>query len=314
VIKSKLILLPLVVFVVLTLLACSDSDDDENPTAPAATVVTEEPSSYSFTIEQSDGQTLALDAVPQRIISLSPYATEVFCELGAGDQLVAVDLYANCPAEGGTLPQLDSFEPNLEAIAGYEPDLVYVDGEAVLQPLRDLDIPVLYLTIPSSLEQSLDRIVEFGQLIDSEDTAANLAAAIQGRFDAVSEAIANVETGPRIFHELDDTYYTVSPDSFIGDFYNLLKAENIAAGGEGEYLQLSAEVIIDRDPEVIILADEPFGVTVESVAARPGWDTLSAVQNDRVCPVNPDLVSRPGPYVADALEALAACIYPDRFA
>ena len=290
--------------------ACSDDGNgDAPPTSPSAELA----SLYPLTIEQSDGVDLVLDEAPQRIVSLSPYATEILCVIGAGDQLVAVDLYANCPADGGEKPELDSFEPNLEAIVGFAPDLVYVDGAAVLESLRELDIPVLYLTLPGSLDEVLERIGEFGSIVDREAGADALVDSLTARIDAVEEAVAGIEDGPRIFHELDTTYFTVSPDSFIGDFYNILNAQNIAAGGDGEYLQLSAEVIIERDPEVIILADEAAGVTVESLNDRPGWDTLTAIQEGRVCLVDPDIVSRPGPTIADGLEVLAQCIYPDLF-
>ncbi len=262
-----------------------------------------------------DGQQLSLETPPQRLISLSAHATEIFCAIGAGDQLAAVDPYANCPLDSAEKPELDAFEPNLEAIAGFEPDLVYVSDDlgGVVEALRNLDIPVLYLEVPGSLEEVLDRIVTFGQVTGREDQAEALVQSMRLRMDAVSEAVAEIDEGPRIFHELDPTYFTVSTDSFVGDFYNILKAQNIATGAQGAYPQLSAEVIIERDPEVIILADEGAGVTADSIASRPGWDVLTAVQTGRVCLIDPDIVSRPGPRIVDALEALGACLYPELF-
>ena len=291
--------------------ACDDDGDGDTTLATATQSATS--SLYPLSIEQSDGVELVLDEAPQRIVSLSPYATEILCEIGAGDQLVAVDSYANCPSGGAEKPELDSYEPNLEAIVGYAPDLVYVDGAGILEALREIDIPVLYLTLPGSLDGVLERISAFGLVVDREEGAEALVDSLRERIDAVEDGVSGVDEGPRIFHELDPTYFTVSPDSFVGDFYNLLNAQNIAAGGEGEYPQLSAEVIIERDPEVIILADEASGVTIESLGDRPGWDTLTAVQTGRVCLVDPDIVSRPGPTVADGLEALAQCIYPELF-
>ena len=308
---NKLVLAMAVLF--LTAFAFAACGDDGNGGTPPTSTPPALASLYPLTIEQSDGVDLVLDEAPQRIVSLSPYATEILCEIGAGDQLAAVDLFANCPADSTEKPELDSFEPNLEAIAGFEPDLVYVDGAGILDALRQIDIPVLYLTLPSSLDEVLERISLFGRVVDREADADALVDSLTERIDAVEEGVASIEEGPRIFHELDPMFFTVSPDSFIGDFYNLLKAQNIAAGGEGEYPQLSAEVIIERDPEVIILADEAAGVTVESLNDRPGWDTLTAVKEGRVCLVDPDIVSRPGPTVADGLEALAQCIYPELF-
>ncbi len=295
-----------VLLAALIMAACGGSDD------PADVTPTVQP---SIVIEQSDGQRLVLDQAPQRIVSLGTSATEIFCAIGAGDQLVAVDQYANCPLGSSELPELDSFEPNLEAIAGFEPDLVYMsdDRDGALEALRNIGIPVLYLELPTSLEGVLNRIVTFGLLTGRKDDADVLVQSMRLRMDAVSEAVADIEEGPRIFHELDPTYFTVSPDSFVGDFYNFLKAQNIATGAQGAYPQLSAEVIIERDPEVIILADEAAGVTEADIASRPGWDTLTAVQTGRVCLIDPDIVSRPGPRIVDALEALGVCLYPELF-
>jgi iron complex transport system substrate-binding protein len=306
--KQRTFLLSIAVLVAaLVAFACgSDSDD---PPAPTPTVLS------AVVIEQSDGEQLTLEQPPERIVSLGTSATEILCAIGAGDQLVAVDSYANCPLGSSELPELDSFSPNLEAIAGFEPDLVYMsdDRDGALEALRNIGITVLYLELPTSLDGVLDRIVIFGRVTGQEDEAEVLVQAMRERMQAVIEAVEDVEEGPRVFHELDPTYFTVSPDSFVGDFYNLLKAQNIAAGAQGEYPQLSAEVIIERDPEVIVLADEAAGVTEDSIASRPGWDTLTAVQTGRVCLVDPDIVSRPGPRIVEALEALGACLYPELF-
>jgi iron complex transport system substrate-binding protein len=118
-----------------------------------------------------------------------------------------------------------------------------------------------------------------------------------------------------VFHELDSTFYSVSEDTFVGDLYRILQMENIAGDGGGiAYPQLTQEAIIAANPRVIVLADEEFGVSIDSVKARPGWDQIDAVQNDRIYSVDPDLISRPGPRIVDALEQLAQQIYPTRFA
>lgn len=306
----------------LALAACGGGEEaatpSPSPTAAgeAATPTPTPAAAFPLTIEQSDGVELRLEAAPQRIVSLSPHATEILCAIGAGDQLVAVDLFANCPLGSQEKPQLDSFQPNLEAIAGYQPDLVYVfsNQDNIVQALREIGIPVLYLELPDSLEGVLEQILLFGRLSGHEGEAQELVQSLRQRIEAVRQKVADVERGPRIFHELDPQgYYTVSPDTFVGRLYALLKAENIAAGAAEPYPQLSAEVIIQRDPQVIILADEPAGVTAESVSQRPGWDQISAVRNGRICSVDADIVSRPGPRIAEALETLARCLYPDRF-
>ncbi len=270
---------------------------------------------FPLEIEQSDGETLALAAPPSSIVSLSAYATGILCAVGAGDQLAAVDLYANCPEGSKALPELDSFAPSLEAIAGYNPDLVYVDTDngGIVAALRNVDIPVLYLTIPQTIDGALARIELFAQVTGHTAEGEGLVAEMQGRIDTTLATIADVTEGPTVYHELDQTYFSAGPSSYIGDFYTLLKARNIAASAADQYPQLTAEAILEADPEVIVLADEPFGVTVESVAARPGWDGIKAVIDGRICSVDPSVSSQPGPLLVDALDAIAACLYPDRF-
>lgn len=271
--------------------------------------------SFPLTIEGSDGVAVTLEAPPRRIVSLSAHATEILCAIGAGDQIVAVERWANCPLGSDEKPALDAYQPNLEAIASYDPDFVYVfnDRDGIVEALRRAGITVLYLELPSSIEGVLEEIELFGRITGHEQEAAELVQSMRERIEAVKEKIADIEVGPRIFHELDPTYYTVAPNSFVGDFYNILKAQNIAEGAETPYPQLSEEVIIERDPEVIILADQGAEVTPETVKARPGWDQITAVKNDRICAVDPDIVSRPGPRVVEGLEALAKCLYPERF-
>ncbi|HXF52258.1 MAG TPA: ABC transporter substrate-binding protein [Dehalococcoidia bacterium] len=295
--------------------ACGNGEEaaPQPQTTPTATVAAE--AAFPLTVTQSDGETLTIQAPPQRIVSLSAHATDILCAIGAGDQLVAVEQYANCPEGSDAKPALDAYQPSVEAIAGYDPDLVYIfsDINGVVGALRGLGVPVLYLELPESVEGVLEQISLFGRITGHTQEAEALVAEMRRRLDAIEEKLADVDQGPRIFHELDPTYFTAAPQSFIGDMYRILKAQNIAEGATESYPQLSAEVIVERDPEVIVLADEPAGVTAEAVKGRPGWSEISAVKNGRICVVDPSLVSQPGPDVVDAIETLATCLYPDRF-
>ncbi len=305
----KLLAVVVLLLVAVAVTACG-GNGGETQTATRVPV-----STFPLTIKQSDGHQLVLERSPQHIVSLSAHATEIFCAIGAVNELVAVERYANCPPGSKGKAELDAYKPNLEAIAGYQPDLVYVftDTDGIVEALRRVGTPVLYLKLPSSLQGVLEQIELFGRLSGHKAEAQRLAQSMRERMNAVKEKVSGVDQGPRIFHEVDSTYFTAAPNSFVGDFYSLLKAKNIAEGATDEYPQLSAEVIIQRDPEVIILADEAGGVTADSVRQRPGWDQISAVKNNRICVIVPELVSVPGPRVVEGLEALAKCLYPERF-
>lgn len=299
-----------------TATAC-DGDTPESANAPttAASSTAVVQADFPLTIDESDGEKLTLSAVPQRIVSLSAHATDIMCAIGAGSQLVAVEKYANCEDGGGAKPELDSFEPNVEAIVAFRPDLVYVsaDTSSVVEALRSAGMPVMYVTLPVSLEQVIEQIDLFGRVTGNPDKAKSVADSLQKRIDDVESALADTTAGPRVYHELDTTFFSAGPASFVGDFYKVLKAQNIAAGATDEYPQLSSEAIVQSDPEVMVLADEEAGVTADSVSARPGWGAISAVKNHRICTIDASLVSQPGTKIADALETLAKCLYPDRF-
>jgi iron complex transport system substrate-binding protein len=293
----------------LALAACGDDGEEAPPQA------TETGTGFPVTMQRSDGREITIDKAPERIASLSPGATEILFAVGAGESVIASDNLSDYPAEAQEMIKLDAFEPNVEAIVGVEADLIIVahNQDNVVEALDGLGEVVLYLTVPDNIDGVLEQIRLFGRVTGHQPEADELALALKSRIDAVVAKIAVVDQGPRVFHELDNTLFTAAPDSFVGDLYSLLKAQNIAAGSDNPYPQLTQEVIIERDPEVIILADEAFGETPETVESRPGWDVISAVRNERIHGIGADAVSRPGPRVVDALEELARFLYPDRF-
>jgi iron complex transport system substrate-binding protein len=270
---------------------------------------------FPLTVSQSDGTTLTITKAPQRIVSLSAAATEILCALGATDQIVAVERNANCPAGSTAKPKLDAYKPNSEAIVGYRPDLVYVSGDVsnIVETLRRLGAPVLYLQLPVTLPGVLDQIDLLGRVSGHSDAAQKLLQTMRHRIATIHQTISSISHGPRVFHELSPTFFTVSAHSFVGDLYTQLKAQNIAAGATQDYPQLSVEIIIQRDPEAIVIADAPAGVTADSIKKRPGWERIAAVRNDWICVIDPDLISVPGPRIVDGLAALAKCLYPKRF-
>ena len=325
----KTLLAPLVLMMsaLLMLAACGDDDDTdvEDATSPTAAATERAATTYPLTITRSDGKTHTLEGPPQRVVSLSPGGTEIVYAIGAGDALVAVDNNADYPPEVATLSgRLDAYEPNIEAIAGFDPDLVIVatDTAGLVEALDRLEIPVLYQdldTTVKSIDDVIAMVEQYGAVFDRTQEAEALASDMRNRVDAVEAAVADAAAGAggdplSVYHELDSTFYSVAEDTFIGSIYAVLGLENIAGDGGGiAYPQLTQEAIVGANPDVIVLADEGPAVTVESVEARPGWDAIAAVQDGRIYSVDPDIISRPGPRIVDALEQLAADIYPEQF-
>ncbi len=275
-----------------------------------------------ITLTDSAGRTVQLPArPPERLISLTPGTTEILFAIGAGDRLVGVDNYSDFPPAAVEIEQIGAFPPDLELIVALEADLVIAAGITsvdVINSLEDLGIPVVILDSPD-VHGVADSIRLAGIAIGETDAANRLAAEIEARIDAV---VATLDGIPRlrVFHELDASTpgrpFTVGPGNFVNDLITLAGGENIFADAASAWPQVGLEDVIARDPEVIILANAPFGTTAESVKSRPGWDGLDAVVNDRLLELSTDLgnqFSRPGPRIAGGLEALARYLHPDLF-
>ena len=303
-------LLAILMALTIAMAACGGDD------GPAASPTTATPAAdFPVTVTRSDGRELTIAQAPQRIASLSPAATEVLYAVGAGPQIVATDLQSDYPAEAASTTKLDAFQPNLEAIAAVEADLIVIanNQDDIVQALDSLGKAVLFLEVPDTIDGVMGQVGLLASAVGHAEEGERVAAEMEGRIEAVTSKLTDVEQGPRVYHELDNTFFTVAPNSFVGDFYNLLKAKNIAEGAATAYPQLTQEEILDRDPEVIILADADAGESAQTVKARPGWDAISAVKNDRIYVVDPDLVSRPAPRLVEGLEQLARFLYPEKF-
>lgn len=251
----------------------------------------------------------------QRIVSLSPTHTEVLFAIGAGERVVAVDDFSNFPPEAAAVASdLSGFEPNPEAIAGYDPDLVVIGGDftGLTEQLAALDIPVWSGEAPATLEDAYAQIIDLGVQVGRADAAQAVVDGMRADIAAAVASIPAEAAGLTYYHELDDTFYSVSSTSFAGSVYALFGLTNIVEQGavEGDYPQLSAEFIVETDPDLIFLACTVYcGITPEAVAARPGWDGLSAVTNGRVVPLNDDIVSRWGPRLVDFVTTIASALH-----
>lgn len=319
---------PLVVGVILA--ACGGESSPPEASAPAATQTTavwrfdcaQTPTSTTadvgaFPVQVKDdaGRQVTVAAPPKAIVSLSAGHTEMLYAIGAGGQMRADDAFSDCPAAAAALPHIDAFSPSVESIVGLEPDLVIVffDPGGLVDALQSAGIAAMVLEAPSSIDGVFQQMQLLGKVTGHEGEAAEVVASMGAAMAAIETKVAAVDKGPRVFHEVDNTYYTAGPGSFVGDLYRVLKAQNIADSTGEPFPQMTAEAIIAADPEVIILADEDAGESPATVAARPGWSGISAVKSGRVHTIDPDIVSRPGPRLVEALETLGKILYPEVF-
>jgi iron complex transport system substrate-binding protein len=233
--------------------------------------------------------------------------------IGAGDQVEAVDDQSNHPA-AAPKTDLSGFEPNVEAIASYEPDLVVYSTEPgdLGASLEGLGIPALLQDAAATLDDVYDQIDQLGLATGNTSEAAAVVEQMRGDIDAIVDSIEPPDPPPTFYHELDDTYYSVTSSTFIGQLYALAGLRNIAdeaKGAGGGYPQLSAEDIIESDPDLIFLADTKCcGQSSRTVAERPGWAQIDAVKHGGVIPLDDDVASRWGPRVVDYLRRIATAV------
>ena len=285
----------------------------EATTGPAAEPSTSNTGdTFPVTIAAANGS-VTLDQQPGAIVSLSPTATEMIYAIGAGPQVTAVDSYSNYPTDA-PITDLSALEPNVEAIAAKQPDLVIVadDTSGLTASLGQLDFPVLSLPAAKTFDDVYRQIEQLGVATGHVGEAAELVGQMKSRIDAIVKGLPTRTTPLTYYHELDNTFFSVTSKTFIGQVYALLGLQNIAdqADPDGSgYPQLSQEYIIQSNPDLIFLADTVCcAQDAATVKARPGWDQLKAVQSGAVVPLNDDIASRWGPRIVDYLEQVAAAV------
>ena len=274
---------------------------------------------FPLEIKDGTGETIIFDAPPQRIVSFSAANTEIMFALGLGDRVVGRDAFSDYPVEALDVPSVgNAFALNLELIVSLEPDLVFISFEGPKEQLREVGLRPLFIPPSDTLEGVLRYIRVMGQIMGRPGEAATLAAQIEREIQDIENLLRDVGPGPSVYYELDPGLWTVGPATFIGDMISIAKAQNVAAAAGGTYPQLSNEYLVAQDPEVILLADSSElggqgDETPESVAARPGWSNITAVREGRIYPVNPSLLSRPGPRIGQGLRHLVELIHPELF-
>ena len=266
---------------------------------------------YPVQIAAANGK-ITIPARPTAIVSMSPTATEMLYAIGAGSQVKAVDSYSDYPKDAPHT-KLDALTPNVEAIVAYKPDLVVVAGDTtgLTAELAKFGVPVLSDPAATSLNQEYQQFDELGVATGHLVQAKAEVTKIKGQIKNIVAAAPKHTKPITYYFELDQTYYSETSSTFIGQVLGLLGMKSIAdaakgAASSGGYPQLSSEFIIKANPDYIFLADTICcGQNAKKVAKRPGWAVLTAVKDGHVVGLNDDIASRWGPRIVDLLSTVA---------
>jgi len=284
----------------LALAACGEGPAAETAAPPAGT----------FPVEVEG---TLIPAAPQRIVSAAASHTEILYAIEAGGQVVATDQFSDYPEEAAGTPKFDSFNLGVETVASFDPDLVILsfDPGDLQAGLAALGIPTLLLGPPVALEDVYGQIGALGQatgrIAEAERLIEEMTTAVEGVVTAIPAGAAIT-----YYYELDPTLYSLTSRTFIGGLLARLGMQSIAdAADDGSgYPQLSGEFILAADPDFILLADILCcGQSAASVAARPGWSSLAAVEAGRVVELDDDLAQRWGPRIVDLLREVAGAVH-----
>jgi iron complex transport system substrate-binding protein len=267
---------------------------------------------FPVTITAANGK-VTIAKAPQRIVSLSPTTTESLFAIGAGEQVIAVDDQSDYP-KAAPKTSLSGFTPNIEAIAGYRPDLVIAsyDPKGLAEALAKLDIPVIVHNAPRKLSGAFQQIRQLGLVTGRLADATKLVRHMRTQIDRIVAVSKRRAAGLSVYHELSPDFYSVSSRSFVGSVYSQLGLRNIAdaadASGSG-YPQLSAEYIVSTSPDLIVLADSVCcGQKASTVAGRPGWDRIRAVRTGSIVRIHDSIASRWGPRLVNLFRAMSSAM------
>ncbi len=288
----------------LLLAGCASGGDTAAPAASASGAA------YPVTVG-----TVTLTQRPERIVSLSPTVTEMLFAIDAGPQVIAVDDQSTFPADAPKT-DLSGFKPNAEAIAAKNPDLVVLsdDLNKIVDQLTALKIPVFLMPSAKDLDQTYAEIGQLGTLTGHQAEAAALTGRMRTQIDKIVRSVPARSKPLSYYYELDPTLYSATSKTFIGSVFALFGLTNVADaadpdGAKGGYPQLSQEALVTANPDMIFLADSKCcAQSPETVKARKGWATITAVRSGQIVALDDDIASRWGPRVVDLVQSVADAV------
>jgi iron complex transport system substrate-binding protein len=265
---------------------------------------------FPLTVTDDLGRTVTLKAPPKRIVTMLPSVTETVCAPGACDRIVATDDYSDWPESVKRLPKAGGlYNPNPELVVSLKPDLVLVSKYGKLYETLERAGLTVYAVRTETYEDIFKTVRALGRLLGLSSEAERLVAQIQKEVYGEEARAAKAKGRPRVYYEIDPTPYTVGPESFIGVLIAKARGVNIVPKELGLFPKISPEFALEKNPEVIVAT---YPGALETIRKRPGWDRIAAVRQGRICVYTGEednLLSRPGPRVAQGLRLLVDCFH-----
>jgi iron complex transport system substrate-binding protein len=301
--KQSLSVKCIVLLTLLALISACSNEASNTPTSSDLNI------NFPVRIIDSNGTEVIFHEPPSRILAYDSVTVEILYALGEEARIAGVHNFVTYPEAAKDLPKMgDYYQPNNERILEIQPDLVSVWYASSLPELKELKLKTLYLAEPKTISEIPDRIRIWGKITGTTTKAEIEAAKFQKKLQRMMRFFEHLEYGPSLFHDSSDLW-TAGPDTLIGQIYSLLKVENIAHDTSG-YSQMSMEILVERNPDIIITT---FPNQIQKMLKHPAMQSVSAVKQKKVMPIEAGLISVAGPRYIEAVEHLAKLIYPELF-
>lgn len=288
------------------LIGCRTQPVTDKPTE-VRDATSAEKTGYPVTITDSRGKRVAIPSEPKRIVSLTPSHTEILYALGLGEQIVGVTGWCDYPEDAAKKTRIGDMNTSVEKVVSLEPDLIIAHAtlnDSVIRQFEGLGKIVVALD-PKTIAQVRHDIRLVGLACGRQKEAEGLCRTIQESIDKTSDA-AKGNPKLRVLIVIQPTpLWAAGPKTLVDEMLSICNVENIAHDARPGFNTFPVERALARDPQIIVVGKED---EQDLFLKSPVWKNTSAVRSRRVVIINPDLLVRPGPRIAEGLERLAAAV------
>ncbi len=287
-------------------------------TATQSIIPSEQMQKYPISIIDDLNRVVNISETPERIVSLSPNNTEILFALGLENKIVGVTNYCDYPQEAKNKENIGGFStPSVEKIVALMPDLVLADDihkDIINEQMQSLGLTIVVIS-PESINGILDSIRLVGQITESTGAAEKLILDMEHRINKITDKTKNLSDSQKtkvFFVIWIDPLMTFGPNTYGNEIIQLVGGVNIAVDATTEYPIYNMEVLVERNPDVIIVSTlHGLGVTADGVKIMLAGKNIAAVANNRIHSIDASLIDRAGPRVVEGLEAAIRYVHPE---
>jgi len=315
--KQLRLLILALLLVVGGLAACSSAEGND-PANNNGVENNVEEASFPVTVTDGNGEEFTMEKEPETIVSLMPSNTEIAYALGLGEKMLAGSDFDNYPEEALELEKIGGLELNTEAIVALEPDLVLAHpGNPIegIEQLQEAGLTIYVVKDATNFDEVYESIEAVAKVTGSTQKATEIIDNMKNDLAKIEDKAKAITEDERksVFVEISPApeIYAPGKGTFEQAIIDIIQADNIVT--EDGWVMLNEEAVIEGNPDVIVVTYDFVENVEEEIKARDGWQDITAVKEDKIILLDPDLVSRPGPRLVEGALELAKAIYPDVF-